>query len=665
MAFIRICSQFDWMAELIGGRQGRETDDGDEYDDGASLDSSVGDEQNDQLLDQMTSSFMQTSVHAKGRARGDLVFEGSFEGGNICKAVRVDESEYEISLRGDSMNPKYRLWFHFTVSNVISGQQMVFSIVNFSKARSLYRHGMAPVVRSSLRPHWHRLPSQHTYWYKSKRHGRYVMSFAFIFDEENDTYEFAYSYPFTYTTLLFELGYLDFMANGALRRETLCRTPQQRKVEVITISSPLLPSPMDLKGSGAGPSTASPPTLPTVRSISSPGIGPKTYKQRPVVFITSRVHPGETPASFVTQGLLSFLLGSDPRAVMLRSQVTFVTIPMLNPDGCALGNYRTEAGGLDMNRSWLQPSSQSLPALHHTLKLLQAYSSHPLYSLDLYIDIHAHSTSKQSFMFCNASSKGGVPVKGTQADAEASCSGLDAVLRLPRLLSARLPPHCFSLEKCRAEEGQVKSGCARRVAGNLLNSPHSSSPFGSHCYTFEISFHHTGGEGVSVSMPGERSSVEAINTVEGYLDMGRNLALSILDYYNLSTLPAQASASSAKIRSPSPLSRDAGSLTKRAGSLGGVLPPKLPLAPRSTSISQSSRATLKTSRTQSPAPPKRPPTSDMLAFAAETAAANAGLKERQSGHLKEAVDQEVSPTDGTVLKNHRQEKSRSFTNLLY
>ena len=114
------------MAELIGGRQiNRETDDGDDFDDGQSLDSSVGDEQNDQQIDQMASSYMQPSIHARGKVRGDLIFDGSFEGGNVFKAVRVDESEYEISLRGDSMNPKYRLWFHFTVSNVQSGQQTV------------------------------------------------------------------------------------------------------------------------------------------------------------------------------------------------------------------------------------------------------------------------------------------------------------------------------------------------------------------------------------------------------------------------------------------------------------------------------------------------------------------------------------------------------------
>ena len=40
------------------------------------------------------------------------------------------------------------------------------------------------------------------------------------------------------------------------------------------------------------------------------------------------------------QGFLAFLLGSDPRAAVLRSSITFVVVPMLNPDGVFLGNYR-------------------------------------------------------------------------------------------------------------------------------------------------------------------------------------------------------------------------------------------------------------------------------------------------------------------------------------
>ena len=52
-----------------------------------------------------------------------------------------------------------------------------------------------------------------------------------------------------------------------------------------------------------------------------------------------------TATLLLSQGLLSFLLSSQPEALALRSLVTFVIVPMLNPDGVFLGNYRTDAGG--------------------------------------------------------------------------------------------------------------------------------------------------------------------------------------------------------------------------------------------------------------------------------------------------------------------------------
>jgi hypothetical protein len=33
------------------------------------------------------------------------------------------------------------------------------------------------------------------------------------------------------------------------------------------------------------------------------------FQNKPVIFFTSRVHPGETPASYVLNGILDFLTG--------------------------------------------------------------------------------------------------------------------------------------------------------------------------------------------------------------------------------------------------------------------------------------------------------------------------------------------------------------------
>ena len=72
-------------------------------------------------------------------------------------------------------------------------------------------------------------------------------------------------------------------------------------------------------------------------------------KKRKVVYITARVHPGETPSSYVCQGLIEFLVSSHPIAKVLRENIVFKIIPMLNPDGVYLGNYRCAVVCINLN----------------------------------------------------------------------------------------------------------------------------------------------------------------------------------------------------------------------------------------------------------------------------------------------------------------------------
>ena len=45
--------------------------------------------------------------------------------------------------------------------------------------------------------------------------------------------------------------------------------------------------------------------------------------QKPIVLITSRVHPGETPASWIMQGLVEFLTSREHKAQTLREKFIF------------------------------------------------------------------------------------------------------------------------------------------------------------------------------------------------------------------------------------------------------------------------------------------------------------------------------------------------------
>jgi murein tripeptide amidase MpaA len=50
------------------------------------------------------------------------------------------------------------------------------------------------------------------------------------------------------------------------------------------------------------------------------------------------------------EGIVEFILGNEKEAKHLRDTYVFKIIPMLNPDGVIVGNYRCSLSGLDLNR---------------------------------------------------------------------------------------------------------------------------------------------------------------------------------------------------------------------------------------------------------------------------------------------------------------------------
>ena len=308
-----------------------------------------------------------------------LHFESRFESGNLCKAVQVGKWDYELYIRYDLYTKKHTQWFFFRVRNMQAGQTYRFTIVNLYKARSLYSEGMQPVFYSEKRAKeqnvgWHRVGFNIKYFKTTLRRPDmkqeayfYGLTWSYMFQYSEDTCFFAHCYPYTYSDLQ---DYLHSMLSDRekakfCKHKVLCYTLAGNSVPLITITSPAL-SPQDIQ---------------TKRGV----------------VVTARVHPGETNGSWMMKGLLDFLTGPSDDAKILRDLFVFKIVPMLNPDGVVIGNYRCSLAGKDLNRNYCSKMRDSYPTVWHTKAMVKKFCKER--KVVLYCDLHGHSRKQNIFVY--------------------------------------------------------------------------------------------------------------------------------------------------------------------------------------------------------------------------------------------------------------------------
>ncbi|XP_055604992.1 cytosolic carboxypeptidase 6 [Uranotaenia lowii] len=419
--------------------------------------------------------FTSACGHSGKAKRGHLCFDAAFETGNLGRVDLVGEFEYDLFLRPDTCNPRYRFWFNFTVDNVKQDQRVIFNIVNINKSRNLFKDGMTPLVKSTSRPKWQRLPRCEVFYYKSAVHqNHYVLSFAFGFDKEDEVYQFAMTFPYSYSKLQAYLSALETKYPESFERSQLGTTIQNRRLDLVTFDEVKKPEKVDHKN------------------------------LIHIVVILARVHPGESPASYVVQGLIEFLAaGNMPISKALRENVVFKIIPMMNPDGVFLGNNRCNVIGHDLNRSWNRQSMYTHPTLFSTMKMLKEYDNSSCYQVDFVIDIHAHSSLTGAFIY------------GSTYD---NVYRYERHLVFPKLFASKCEE--FSQDHMMFNADDRKSGTARRYFADALSDNVNT-------YTLEV------------SMCGyylNDSNVLTQYTEDGYMRIGRNLARSILEYYRFTNV---------------------------------------------------------------------------------------------------------------------------------
>ncbi|XP_074985305.1 cytosolic carboxypeptidase 2 isoform X5 [Caretta caretta] len=411
------------------------------------------------------------AISLEGPEDTTLLFESRFESGNLQKAVRVGPYEYELTLRMDLYTNKHTQWFYFQVRNTRKGITYRFSIVNLMKPKSLYSMGMKPLLYSQrdAQTHgvgWRREGGNIRYYRCSSEEGQamYCLTWTACFPHDHDTCYFAHFYPYTFSDLQ---RYLLAVVSDPVRSQycklrVLCSSLAGNTVYLLTITSP--------------------------------SQNPAATAAKKAVVLSARVHPGETNGSWVMRGFLDFILSDSPDAQLLRELFIFKVVPMLNPDGVIVGNYRCSLAGRDLNRNYQTILKESFPCIWHTRSMIQRVLEER--EVLLYCDFHGHSRKNNVFMYgCNNKS---APSQWLHE-------------RIFPLMLSKNAPDKFSFHSCKFKVQKSKEGTGRIVMWRM-GIPNS--------YTMESTF--------SGSTLGRKS--DSHFTSEDLKSLGYHICDTLLDF---------------------------------------------------------------------------------------------------------------------------------------
>ncbi|XP_008335725.1 cytosolic carboxypeptidase 2 [Cynoglossus semilaevis] len=377
-----------------------------------------------------------------------LHFESRFESGNLHKVVQVGAYDYELTLRTDMYTNKHTQWFYFRVGNMKTGVTYRFTIVNLMKSSSLYSLGMKPLLYSEKSAvekgvGWKRVGSDISYYRNCSPNAMennssdsvtlYSLTWTLQFPHDSDTCYLAHCYPYTYSHLQHYLRcvFSNPKVASYCSLRVLCHSMAGNTVYVLTITN---------RG--------------------SKGPGGRTKK---AVVVTARVHPGETNSSWMMEGLLDFLLGDSDDAQLLRDIFVFKVVPMLNPDGVVVGNYRCSLVGRDLNRNYKTTLRDSFPCVWHTRNMVKRLMAEM--DVVLYCDFHGHNRKNNVFMY------------GCSNKSDAASLKLQEKV-FPLMMSKNMN-NKFSFRSCKFRVQKSKEGTGRVAMWRLGIR---------NCYTMEATF---------------------------------------------------------------------------------------------------------------------------------------------------------------------------------
>ncbi|CDW82706.1 zinc carboxypeptidase family protein [Stylonychia lemnae] len=320
--------------------------------------------------------------------------------------------EYEIWIAPDSIpyqeEISYRTWFFFSITGFPKDMKTIrFRVMNMSNQGKLISYGLKSVfiefshqdhlkfIRENqpmFRQPWKRIKAKVDHEKGAEGMKMYFHHQLKPTQDTKDVLYFAFTYPYTFEDVnrsIEEVKAECSKNDHYFHKQTIIKSLEGRDIDLITI-------------------TANNKSLEELEPVienehiikQNPELQAKRF-DKPCIMVTSRVHCGETPGSYMLQGMLDLLMDfTKPYAKILLETFVFKIIPCLNPDGVARGYWRNDTSGVNLNRHYTDPSPLEQPTIYGTVQAIIHAHSH--LNLKYYTDLHGHATKRGCFVFGNS-----------------------------------------------------------------------------------------------------------------------------------------------------------------------------------------------------------------------------------------------------------------------
>lgn len=278
-----------------------------------------------------------------------ISINSAFDSGNIVVVDDKNPDDIRLKIREDTGSELLQ-WFYFSVSGV-ADRDCRISIVN--AGQSSYPKGWEgyDVVSSIDREQWIRTPAEYN-----------GETLSWRFNTSVNLAWFAYFAPYTLNQ------HADLIAAAAsvdgVQYRNLGTTHLGRSIDYLKISA-----------------------------LTEDSANDAVNQSRRQLWVIARQHPGESMAEWWMEGWLNRLLDEDDATSRaLRALADIHVVPNMNPDGCYLGNLRTNALGVNLNREWASPSQDRSPEVYCVREAMRETG------IDLALDVHGDEALPYNFI---------------------------------------------------------------------------------------------------------------------------------------------------------------------------------------------------------------------------------------------------------------------------